>query len=1036
MLKNLLKTKFARILYVGVVSVLCFSMAVLPLFASEHKGTVKFGGLPLPGASVTAKQGERTITAITDPDGVYTFVDLPDGMWTIQVEMPLFASKQQEVTVGPGAAAPDVWDMKLLPADQIAAMVTAAPRLQVAETPAAPAAAPAKPPRNGKAPPAPTNTRTAFQRTDLAAAPSNADTPPPAADNSAPQEANVASARAADGLLINGSVNNGASSPFAQLQSFGNNRRGIRSLYNGSLGFTLDNSSLDARSYSLTGQDTIKPSFDHFQGLAAFGGPFKIPKLMTRNGPNFNVQYQWLHNRNASTLTGLMPTADQRNGNFAGSPITPLDPSNGLPFPNNVIPATQISPQAQSLLRFYPLPNFVGSTRYNYQIPAIGAQHQDSLQARMNKQVKKNNFSGIFGLQSNRTDNTGILGFLDTGRTLGMNVQLGYRRTITPRSFLNFGVQFSRFSSTSVPFFANRENVAGEAGITGDNQQPINWGPPSLSFASGISGLSDSQYSSIHNQTGTFSFDGTWIRGRHSISYGADYKRQQFNSLSQQDPRGSFQFTGLSAGSDFAGFLLGVPDTASIAFGNADKYFRSNNYDAFVKDDWRVRSSITLNVGVRWEYNTPISELFGRLVNLDVAPGFRAVAPVLGLDPTGSLTQQTYPSSLVHPDRNNVAPRLAMSWRPFSASSMLVRAGYGIYYDTSVYQSIATQMAQQSPLSKSLRVQNSPTTPLTLANGFIGSPNLTANTFAIDPNFKVGYAQIWQTSIQRDLPFALQMVVTYNGTKGTRSQQQFLPNTYPTGALNPCLSCPSGFTYLASNGNSIRHAGILQLRRRLRSGFTAELQYTFAKSIDDATLGGSGQGGLIAQNWLDLSAERARSNFDQRHVLSYTMAYTSGMGLHGGSLLGGWRGILLKEWTASTQINAATGSPLTPVYGVAAVQGVTNVVRPDYTGASVYDAPSGLFLNPKAYTAPASGQWGNAGRNTITGPAQFSLSASMQRTFRLSDRYNGTLQIDSANALNHPTFPSWVTVISSSQFGLPTTANGMRSVQTTFRLRF
>jgi hypothetical protein len=366
---------------------------------------------------------------------------------------------------------------------------------------------------------------------------------------------------------------------------------------------------------------------------------------------------------------------------------------------------------------------------------------------------------------------------------------------------------------------------------------------------------------------------------------------------------------------------------------------------------------------------------------------------------------------------------------------MVVRASYGIYYDTSIYQTIANSMAQQSPLSKSLRVQNTLSNPLTLANGFVGDPNITANTFAVDPNLRIGYAQAWQTSVQRDLPFALQMVATYSGTKGTRSQQRFLPNTFPTGALDPCPACPSGFTYLASNGNSIRHAGILQMRRRLRNGLTAELTYTYSKSIDDAALGGGGQ--LIAQDWLDLSAERGRSNFDQRHVLSYTMQYTTGMGLRGGSLLSGWRGKAFKEWTASTQINVASGLPLTPTsQGIVQGTGAIGSIRPNYTGASVYDAPSGLNLNPAAYTLPTLGQWGNAGRNTITGPSIFSLNASAQRTFRLTDRFSATLQVNAANALNHPTFPSWVTMISSAQFGLPTNANGMRVVQTNLRMTF
>jgi hypothetical protein len=1014
--RNLLKTKYALI-----VALLALMPAVFPLLGSEHHGTVKFGGLPLPGAAVVAKQGEKSLNAITNGDGVYSFPDLPDGSWSIEVQMPLFAPMKQDVVVGPGAAAPD-WDLKLLPADQIAAMVTPAPaRLQVSETPAA--AQPAG--RKGKTAPAPTNTKAAFQRTDLAAAPrgnppATGDTPaPPASDSGVPQDASALSQRAADGLLINGSVNNGASSPFAQLQAFGNNRRGVRSLYNGNLGFSVDNSNLDARSFSLTGQDTLKPSYSRLQGLASFGGPLKIPYLLKRNGPNFTVNYQWLHNRNASTQTGLMPTEDQRNG-LLGSTVVP-----------------KISNEAQALLKLYPLPNFSGNTRYNYQIPLVAGLHQDSLQARMNKQVKKNQYYGTLGMQSTRSDNTNLFGFLDTGRSLGINTQLNWRHSFTPRAFVNMGVQFSRFSTQNIPYFANKNNISGLAGIGGNNQEPLNWGPPALSFASGITTLSDAQYSSIHNQTSGVSADALWNHGRHNITYGADYRRQQFNSLGQQEPRGTFTFTGQSGVPDFAGFLLGVPDASSIAFGNADKYFRSASYDGFVTDDWRVRSSLTLNIGARWEYNSPITELYGRLVNLDATPGFTAVAPVLGTSPTGPLTRQGYPDSLVHPDKNNIAPRFGMSWRPFSASSMVVRGGYGVYYDTSVYQSIASQMAQQSPLSKSLRVQNSLANPLTLANGFIGSPSI-ANTFAIDPRFRVGYAQNWQVSVQRDLPSALQMVATYLGVKGTRAQQQFLPNTFPTGAVNPCPTCPSGYAYLTSNGNSIRHAGTVQLRRRLRSGFTAELQYTFSKSIDDAALGGRGQGGaLIAQDWLNLRGERSLSNFDQRHVMSLTMQYTTGMGLRGGSLVSGWRGALLKEWTASTQINAATGTPLTPVYqAVVKGTGVAGPIRPDYTGAGVYDAPSGLFLNPAAFTAPASGRWGNAGRNTITGPNQFTLNGSMSRTFRLSDRYSADLRIDAANALNHPTFPSWVTVISSAQFGLQNPANAMRTIQTTVRVRF
>jgi hypothetical protein len=252
---------------------------------------------------------------------------------------------------------------------------------------------------------------------------------------------------------------------------------------------------------------------------------------------------------------------------------------------------------------------------------------------------------------------------------------------------------------------------------------------------------------------------------------------------------------------------------------------------------------------------------------------------------------------------------------------------------------------------------------------------------------------------------------------------------------------------MTSNGNSTREGGTLQLRRRLRSGFTSELSYTYSKSIDDAAVGGrpgatptqsaASQGTyLIAQDWTNLSGERGLSTFDQRHVLSLTGQYTTGQGIRGGTLLSGWRGAVLKEWTVSTQISAATGLPLTPLYfATAGNTGAVGTLRPDYLGGSIYDNAAGLNVNPAAYAIPV-GHYGNAGRDTITGPNQFSMAASLGRTFRWGDRLNADLRFDLANVLNHVTFPSWNTTVGNSQFGLPTTANGMRTVQTTLRVRF
>jgi len=240
--------------------------------------------------------------------------------------------------------------------------------------------------------------------------------------------------------------------------------------------------------------------------------------------------------------------------------------------------------------------------------------------------------------------------------------------------------------------------------------------------------------------------------------------------------------------------------------------------------------------------------------------------------------------------------------------------------------------------------------------------------------------------------------------------------------------------YMTSNGNSTRESGQLQLRRRLHNGLTATAQYTYARSYDNAALGGRGQvSSVIAQNWLDLSAERGPSNFDQRHLLTLQTQYSSGVGVRGGALLHGWKGAAFKGWTLISSITTGSGLPATPVY-VSAVKGtgVTGTIRPDTTGAPVQAAAPGRHLNPAAFTAPKTGQWGSAGRNSIVGPAQFSLNASLGRTFA----ENLDLRFDATNALNHVTYPSWNTVVSSSQFGLPVTANAMRSLQATLRWRF
>ena len=804
--------------------------AGLMAWASENHGQVFFGGVPVPGATVAVTQGAKSYVTVTDRQGLYEFADIADGVWKIQIEMRGFSTIEGEITVAPNAPQGS-WELKLLGLDQM-----------LAETKVT---KPEDKPLKARAPAA-----------GEAALKEDAPKQVEASIPEAPRPADETADRSNDGFLINGSVNNAATSQFTLAPAFGNRRPGAKSLYTGGIGAIVGNSVFDARPYSLTGLQVPKASYSAITSVLTLGGPLNIPHLMY-HGPNFFVAYQWTRNSNATTQTGLVPDAMERSGdlsglqNALGQPVTIYNPMTGLPFAGPI----PVSPQAQSLLELYPLPNVSGNTRYNYQTQVLGNTHADALQSRLDKSIgRKDQVYGGFAFRSVRADNANLFNFRDATDTLGIDANVNWSHRFRHGYFVTWGYHFTRLRTEVQPEFADRVNISGDAGITGNSQAPADWGPPGLTFSSGIAPLSDGLSVFDRNRTDSVSLSVSNTHRRHNFTFGGDFRRQEFDELSQQNPRGTFTFTGAAtqgsgssstSGSDLADFLLGVPDTSALAYGNADKYFLQSVYDAFFTDDWRIRPELTINTGMRWDYGAPLTELYGRLVNLDIEPVFAEVAPVLGSNPTGPLTGQTYPTSLVWPDKRGFEPRIGISWRPLPASTLVVRAGYGIYDDTSVYLSGTETMAQQSPLSKSVSVANSSGCQLTLANGFLNCPGTTSNTFAIDPHLHVGYAQTWQLSVQRDLPGAMVMTATYLGIKGTHGMQQFLPNTYPIGAVSPCPACPVGFVYRTSGGNSTREAAQLQLRRRLRSGFTATLLYTYAKAIDDDAQVGS-QGHVVS----------------------------------------------------------------------------------------------------------------------------------------------------------------------------------------------
>jgi trimeric autotransporter adhesin len=868
-------------------------------------------------------------------------------------------------------------------------------------------------------------------------------------------------AAAAGGRRGGGRVPQGARrGPFAgQFAAFGNRRR-TQPAYTGSLFINAANSAFNAAPYSLNGQKVIKPNYAREQFGVNVGGPLRIPWLVSNDKFSISLNYQGNRNRNPFHQDAALPTLEQRNGDFSGTmvrgaPITIFDPATGAPFPGNVIPSTRVNPAAAGLLKYFPAPLYAGIVQ-NYQYVTSSLNSSDSLGVRFNLPLSRKarlNFNEQYN--RNNGDNPTLFGFRDTSGGYGLSASVGFSYSFRPRLNQNLNFNFSRSRNTAAPFFAYKTNVASELGITGTSQDPISWGPPNLSFTN-FAGLNDGSASVGRNQTSAITEGITYVRKKHNLTFGIGYRRMQQNSLSYANSRGAFSFSGLltsgfdskgqplsGTGYDFADFLLGLPQTASLRIGNSNNYFRGWSMNWYAQDDWRARPNLTLNVGLRYEYFSPFSELRGHIANLDVSPAWNGVAVVT----PGSAGPYSgaFPSGLINGDPNNYSPRFGFSWRPSQKKSRVIRGGYSVFFSGASYGGFANRMAAQPPFATTASLATSTANPLTIQNGFPTAPAKTVtNTYAIDRNYKPAYAQTWTFALQQTFPRQFLIELEYLGTKGTGLDITFQPNRAAPGSPLTAdqrlkIGNASGFTYETSQGNSIFHAGQVRITRRFARGLSANALYTFSKSLDNASTFGGG-GSVIAQDPNNLSAERGISTFDTRHRLSAGYTLSSPVGVHGMWRNGGWKTKALTGWMLSGNFTAISGTPLTArVSGNLSNTGGTAAFGSGRAQATGLDINDGAFpyFNLKAFTLPPGGQYGNAGRNTIPGLFQLGLNASLNRVWRFGDtRRQIQLRLAANNALNHVTITNVGTVVNSATYGLPTAASQTRTATLTLRFNF
>lgn len=846
---------------------------------------------------------------------------------------------------------------------------------------------------------------------------------------------------------------------------------------NATADYTFGGSALDANPYQLRPDSPVdeKPYTQQTFG-ATLGGRLHIPGLITGTRTSFTFGYTGGRGATLFDQYATVPTPDVRGGDFSGVTGTLVDPNTGQPFAGNVIPANRISSQAQALLPYIPLPNLPGTQR-NYHYTTTTQSNNDAFNARV---------THVFGGTANargagpggrggggggfRGRGAGAAG---RGTTASLNVQLQYRKTDADqantfstlggtrsqttlgvpiglnltkgRELHNFNVNFSHTSSHTTNRFAGVTDVAAAAGIAGAATDPFAWGVPTLSFST-ITGLRDLTPTDRSDQR--FSTDYSWAHPLrlHQLRIGGSFQADSTSSYTETNANGTFIFTGIYTsaglpvrGADFADFLLGMSQQASVQYGPGTVTLKGKSLAGYANDDWRLNGRVTVQLGLRYELLWPFIEESGHLVNLDVTPNFTAAAPVEsgGVGPyTGD-----FPKSLLETDKNNLAPRLGIAWR--IGRGTVLRGGYGTSYNNGTYSAIARQLAVQPPFATSNTNIGTLSTALLMENALTGvSADETTNTFGIDKNYVLGRVETYNVDINHPLKTAWTVGANYTYTSGSSLDVIRAPNRGPTGLR---IEDVQPFLWETSEGSSVLHSATFRVNRRQVRGLGGGVQYTLARSRDDApSIGGGGptSSAVVAQNDQDLNAEWALSTFDRRQRVNANVNYDLPFGpnrpwLNNGGRVASW----FEGWRVTATMLLDAGTPLTARVQNAArdvAQGVNGALRADYSGSDIAlsDPSVNQFFNTGAFSVPLTGRFGDSPRNIIIGPGSKQLNAQLSRDIRLGGTKALSLQMRFNNLLNNVNYAAIDTNVTSITFGQVLSVRSMRSAQLNLRFRF
>jgi outer membrane receptor protein involved in Fe transport len=796
------------------------------------------------------------------------------------------------------------------------------------------------------------------------------------------------------------------------------------------------NDSLDSNNFFAKRANQAKPTNSQNQYGGNAGGP------IVKNRAFFFGDFEGTRIEQGVLRTGRVMTADERRGVF---PTAIRDPLTGLPFANNTIPTNRIDPVAANIVALLPQPNAAGNNNFIRQ-PNVEDEVERYL-GRVDIPLGNDNVFARYIYTDRFRYVPGFLGGIVDGTST----------SAWGRNFLTSHAAVGGWTKVIGSNLVNEARFSWARGTNDGNQDPFGEDgnaqigfpgvPADPRIVGGIVGIDIAGHIRLgspnfmpkfqHTQQFQYLDTLTWLKGKHQVKVGADIMAPMNNEYFDVAPtRGNLTYTAQFTGNAFADFLLGYVQRAQLTnvFVVNQRVWSSS---VFVQDDWKVSDALTVNAGIRYDFTTPPYEADNKMANFDPSG---SGALVFATD--GSLEDR----ALVKPDKNNFAPRVGIVYK--LGERTILRGGYGVFYNQFERAGSEDQLALNPPGLRNIDVSAAAaaTTPvLFMRNGFPANflDQLVISNLMLrsaDVNAPRTMVQQFGGGFERQLGSAFVVSADVIGSLTDhlavlRNLNQPLPGTLDANGPRayPAFGSNVQWREMTGTGN---YAGVdLGFEKRFAKGYSYRASYTLGRSRDVAPEHLNASSGR-PQNGRDLESWEGPSDFDIRHRFVGNFIAELPFGKGKPMLSDGLGSQLLGGWLVSGIVSARSGRPFTVTQGNNNVgTGATGL--PNLTGDPEGPQTVEQWFNPAAYTAVASGTFGDAGRNTLRGPGWLTFDLSVQRRIDIVSRLNATLRWDIFNVFNRTNLGLPDSNIASATRGvISTLAGDPRVMQLSVRVAF